>query len=31
MPKPVLPAPLVHISNHRTDCLAFRVYRVGEV
>ena len=25
------PAPLVRIINHRTDCLAFGVYRVGEV
>ena len=31
MPKPVPPAPLVRIINHRTDCLAFGVYRVGEV
>lgn len=31
MPKPVPPAPLVRIINHRTDCLAFGGYRVGEV
>ena len=25
------PAPLLRIINHRTDCLAFGIYRVGEV
>jgi hypothetical protein len=31
MSKPVPPVPLVRVINHRTDCLAFGIYRVGEV
>ena len=31
MSKPVPPVPLVRIINHRTDCLAYGSYRVGEV